>query len=63
MSRRRACQHFTVVLPDGTSVQGHGQFSGPLTDMDRKAIAEVVAELKRYTHAERIESVSFTKAD
>lgn len=59
---RRHCQSFTVLV-DGELVQGRGQFTGPITERDREAIAEVVRALKKVAKADKIESVTLTKAD
>jgi hypothetical protein len=61
--KRRHCQSFSITLPDGQVVHGQGQFTGPITERDREAIAAVVAALKARTHAEQIDSVSLTKPD
>ena len=58
---RRHCQSFSITLPDGQIVHGHGQFTGPITERDREAIAGVVAALKAVTRAERIDSVMLMK--
>jgi len=58
---RKHCQSFSITLPDGQVVHGHGQFVGPITEADREAIAGVVAALKAVTRAERIDSVMLMK--
>lgn len=56
-------QSFEITLADGELVRGSGYFEGPITDKDREAIASVVSALKKTTKAQRIESVTLTKAD
>lgn len=60
-AKRRNCQSFSITLADGQVVHGHGQFTGPITERDREAIAAVADALKAHTKAERIEWVSLTK--
>ncbi len=60
---RRHCQSFTFTMPDGEVIRGTGQFVGPITERDRAALIEVVLALKKATKAERIVSVTLTKAE
>lgn len=60
---RRHCQSFSITLPDGQIVHGHGQFVGPITERDRDAIAAVVAALRAHTRASQVESVFLTKPE
>jgi hypothetical protein len=55
------CQAFAIELPDGTMARGYGRFSGPITDKDREAIAEVVKALRKIKDGGKVESVFLTK--